>query len=262
MRNSARITSWKAACVAKAHGPAFWCKSSHVSSGIRLWSGDYEQRILSVLAAQKSIAERIVTDITPALHEALPLPVRSSPSEIGTVFTLYQKGRRYLDSRTEQGIRTSIEYFQKAIAADSRSALAYAGLADGYSLAARYEVFPPQESWIKARTAAMDAIRIDGTLAEAHAALAFIQLHHSRDWPSAEREFRAAIQTMHPLAAGVASGGSNGFLHSHEEGRSSKWRDQPHDQAESSVSAWARVRDFTSNVLAVRWWEALAIAIS
>jgi TolB-like protein/Tfp pilus assembly protein PilF len=167
----------------------------HVSSGIRLWSGDYEQKILSVLAAQKSIAERIVTDITPALHEALPpLPARSSRSEIGTVFTLCEKGRRYLDSRTEQGIRTSIECFQQAIAADSRSALAYAGLADGYSLAARYEVFPLQESWMKARSAAIDAIRIDGTLAEAHAALAFIQLHHTRDWPSAEREFRAAIQ--------------------------------------------------------------------
>lgn len=166
----------------------------HVSSGIRLWSGDYEEKISSVLDAQKSLAQRIVADVSPALQKGPSLPARSSSGDIRTVFALYQKGRRYLDYRTEQGIRRSIEYFQQAIATDSRSALAYAGLADGYSLAARYEVFPPQESWIKARSAAMDAIRIDSTLAEAHTALAFIQLHHSRDWLSAEREFRAAIQ--------------------------------------------------------------------
>ncbi len=166
----------------------------HVSSGIRVWSGDYDEKISSVLATQKSLAQRIVTDFTPALQQAVAVPARNPSNDIRTVFALYQKGRRYLDYRTEQGIRRSIEYFQQAIACDSQSALAYAGLADGYSLAARYDVFPPQESWIKARTAAMDAIRIDSTLAEAHAALAFVQLHHSRDWLSAEREFRAAIQ--------------------------------------------------------------------
>lgn len=166
----------------------------HVTSGIRLWSGDYDENISSILAAQKSLAERVVTDFTPSLQDAGAVCARSSPSGIRTVFALYQKGRRYLDYRTEQGIRRSIEYFQQAIACDSQSALAYAGLADGYSLAARYDVFPPRESWIKARTAAMDAIRIDSTLAEAHAALAFVQLHHNRDWLSAEREFRAAIR--------------------------------------------------------------------
>jgi serine/threonine-protein kinase len=166
----------------------------HVTSGVRLWSGDYEENISPVLTSQKLLANRIVGDFTPTLQQALSLPARSQSKDIRTVFALYQKGRHHLDFRTEQGIRRSIEYFQQAIAADSRSALAYAGLADGYSLAARYEVFPPQESWIKARSAAMDAIRIDSTLAEAHAALAFVQLHHSRDWLSAEREFRAAIQ--------------------------------------------------------------------
>jgi TolB-like protein/Tfp pilus assembly protein PilF len=166
----------------------------HVPSGVRLWSGGYEEKIASVLTAQKSLAQKIVMDFTPALRDAPVLHGRSSCGDMRSVSALYRKGRRYLDHRTERGIRRSIEYFQEAIAADSRSALAYAGLADGYSLAARYQVFPPRESWIKARNAAMDAIRIDSTLAEAHAALAFIQLHQSRDWRAAEREFRAAIQ--------------------------------------------------------------------
>ena len=166
----------------------------HVSSGFRVWSGDYEEKISSVLAAQKSLAKRIVADFTPVLTQQQSLHPISRPDYLRTVFGLYQKGRRHLDCRTEDGIRRSIECFQQAIAHDSKSALAHAGLADGYSLAARYDVFPAQESWLKARSAAMDAIRIDGTLAEAHAALAFVQLHHGRDWLSAEREFCAAIQ--------------------------------------------------------------------
>lgn len=165
----------------------------HVSSGFRVWSGGYEHKIASGLTAQKSLAQRIVADFGPVLAERLLLP-QDRPDYIRTVFALYQKGRRHLDCRTEDGIRRSIECFQQAIAHDSKSALAHAGLADGYSLAARYDVFPAQQSWLKARSAAMDAIRIDSTLAEAHAALGFVQLHHERNWLSAEREFRAAIQ--------------------------------------------------------------------
>ncbi|MBV8828339.1 MAG: tetratricopeptide repeat protein [Acidobacteriaceae bacterium] len=57
----------------------------------------------------------------------------------------------------------------------------------------RYDVFPPQESWERARVAALDAVRIDYTLAEAHTSLGFVDLHYRRDWGSAEREFCTAI---------------------------------------------------------------------
>jgi tetratricopeptide (TPR) repeat protein len=111
-----------------------------------------------------------------------------------TMLALYQKGRRYLTSRTNDGIRRSIECFQQVIEGDASCALAYAGLADSYSLGARYEVLPPQESWRKAHAAALDAVRIDCSLAEAHAALGFIELHYVRNTSNAEREFSAAIQ--------------------------------------------------------------------
>jgi tetratricopeptide (TPR) repeat protein len=110
------------------------------------------------------------------------------------MLALYRQGRRYLDSRTDDGIRRSIECFQQVIERDATCALAYAGLADGYSLGARYVVLPPQESWRKARAAALDAIRIDCSLAEAHTALGFIELHYVRNASSAEHEFCTAIQ--------------------------------------------------------------------
>jgi TolB-like protein/Tfp pilus assembly protein PilF len=166
------------------------------SSGFRVWSGSYEQKVDSAFEAQVDIARRIVSDLKlemPPVQKIAPTAeVRRTSAR--AILALYQKGRRYLNSRTNDGIRRSIECFQQVLERDATCALAYAGLADGYSLGARYDVLPPQESWRKARAAALDAIRIDCSLAEAHTALGFIELHYVRDTSSAEREFCTAIQ--------------------------------------------------------------------
>jgi tetratricopeptide (TPR) repeat protein len=166
------------------------------SSGFRVWSGSYDQEIDSLFAAQVDIAGKIVADLNLKLdagEKLLPANEGLIPSS-RTMLALYHKGRRYLNSRTNEGIRRSIECFQQIIERDATCALAYAGLADGYSLGARYDVLPPQESWRKARTAALDAIRIDSSLAEAHTALGFVELHYVRNTFTAEQEFRTAIQ--------------------------------------------------------------------
>ncbi len=46
----------------------------------------------------------------------------------------------------------------------------------------------------KARAAALRALELDGTLPEAHTALALIVQNYDWDWDTAEREFRRAIQ--------------------------------------------------------------------
>lgn len=166
------------------------------SSGFRVWSGSYEQEVDSPFAAQEDIAGKIVADLKLKLdagEKLLPAKEALLPSP-RTMLALYHKGRRYLNSRTNDGIRRSIECFQQIIERDATCALAYAGLADGYSLGARYDVLPPQESWRKARAAALDAIRIDSSLAEAHTALGFVELHYVRNTFSAEQEFCTAIQ--------------------------------------------------------------------
>ncbi len=99
----------------------------------------------------------------------------------------------FLNSRTRDGIHQSVECFRQLISSCPEFALAYSGLADAYSLGARYDVFPHQESWERARSAALDAVRMDYSLAEAHTSLGFVDLHYRRDWGSAEREFCTAI---------------------------------------------------------------------
>ncbi|HMF78542.1 MAG TPA: tetratricopeptide repeat protein [Bryobacteraceae bacterium] len=162
-------------------------------SGFCLWSQAYEQEIIGILEGQKRIASQIATDLRSYLNQRDTYSHRFRRSPVPSVHALYTKGRSYLNSRTKDGFHQSIQCFQKLIDTCPENALAYSGLADAYSLGARYDVFPHQESWQRAHIAALQAVKIDYTLAEAHTSLGFVDLHYRRDWWSAEREFCTAI---------------------------------------------------------------------
>ena len=85
-----------------------------------------------------------------------------------------------------------IKYFQQAVSRDPNYALAYASLSDAYyaqsgSRRAPLEVMP------QAKAAALKAIQLADTLAEAHASMSYVKLFFEWDWPGAENEFRRAL---------------------------------------------------------------------
>ena len=104
------------------------------------------------------------------------------------------KGRYFWNKRTPEGFRAAIESFNQSIAADPQFARAYAGLADTYALMSSYHLAPPPEVLPRARAAAVRALELDDTLAEAHTSLALIALFHEWDWSTAEHEYRRAIE--------------------------------------------------------------------
>jgi tetratricopeptide (TPR) repeat protein len=66
---------------------------------------------------------------------------------------------------------------------------------------------PPKDSYRQAKTAAIQALEIDDTLAEAHASLGNVQYWYDWDWSAAETEFKRAVElgpnypTAHQLYA-------------------------------------------------------------
>ena len=101
------------------------------------------------------------------------------------------KGRYYWYKRTEEGVRKGIEYFQQAIIKDPGYALAYAGLADCWTLG---DIpVPPTQAAAQARAAAIKAVDLDETLPEAHISLSLHRFVHERDWVNAEIEAKKAI---------------------------------------------------------------------
>ena len=87
---------------------------------------------------------------------------------------------------TEEGLRKAIQYFDAAVAKDPADAWAHAGLAEAYTGLSGFYL-DPREAMPKAKRAAETALRLDETLADAHAALGYVHLVWDWDGPAAKR---------------------------------------------------------------------------
>jgi DNA-binding winged helix-turn-helix (wHTH) protein/Flp pilus assembly protein TadD len=107
----------------------------------------------------------------------------------------YARGLFFWGKRTEEGMTRSIACFKQALEKDARYALAWAGLADAYAVSAYlgYQVLPEQEAYQQARFAALRALELDNTLAEAHSALSVVKAYRDYDLRGAEAAARQAV---------------------------------------------------------------------
>lgn len=104
------------------------------------------------------------------------------------------KGRFFWNKRTETDLYRSVDYFHEAIASDPEYAMAYYGLASAFGMIGVFALRSPVEVYPQAEIAAKKALTLDPQLAEAHAALAFVNLQYEWDWASAEKEFQRSIE--------------------------------------------------------------------
>jgi tetratricopeptide (TPR) repeat protein len=123
----------------------------------------------------------------------MPVLARETPQE-NEAHDLYLRGRYFWNKRTLAGFNQALSYFQAAIGKDPRYAPAYAGLADTHAMMSNWSLAPPTEAMASARAAAVRAIELDPSLAEAHTALAVIAQDYDYDWRTAGKEFQRAIQ--------------------------------------------------------------------
>ena len=163
----------------------------------QLWGERYERKVSDLLSVQREIASEISSSLRLKLSGSEENRINKRYTDNPEAYQLYLKGRFYWNKRTEEGVRKGIEYFQQAIEKDPTYALAYTGIADCYSLETLHidvGSLSPSEAAPKAKAAAMKALEMDDTLAEAHTSLAFIKLNFDWDWADTEREFKRALE--------------------------------------------------------------------
>lgn len=107
---------------------------------------------------------------------------------------LYARGRHWWNKRGRANLLTSLDYFSRALDVEPRFALAESGMADAYVQLGYGSFLRPDDAFPKAESAARRALQLDSTLAEPHAALAFVHFYYRWDWEAAEREFVRALE--------------------------------------------------------------------
>jgi TolB-like protein/DNA-binding winged helix-turn-helix (wHTH) protein/Flp pilus assembly protein TadD len=168
------------------------------TDGSIIWSGNtYDRALKDILAVQDEIACSVAVGLRIKLC-ADSEEVKHATDNIDA-YQAYLKGRYYWNKRSPEGIKRSIEYFEQAIAADPNYALAYAGLADSYIQGIWHVPFDSREVLPKAKTAALQAVKIDEQLAEAHTALANVY-QMEWQWAEAGKEIDRAIAINPGLA--------------------------------------------------------------
>jgi TolB-like protein/DNA-binding winged helix-turn-helix (wHTH) protein/Tfp pilus assembly protein PilF len=156
-----------------------------------LWAQSYERDLGDVLSLQNEIARSIAGEIRAQLAPAPP----SQPARhiAPAAQEAYLRGRYHLNKGDESEIRKSLDDFNEALANDPEDARSYAGLASAFiALTDYYE--RPARMMPRARAAAQNAVKLDGSLSEAHACLGAVRFLYDWDWRGAEEELKRAIQ--------------------------------------------------------------------
>jgi TolB-like protein/Tfp pilus assembly protein PilF len=154
-------------------------------SGSHLWGNSYAD------AEAQSVQEDIARGAAGSLNtRSVMKPARAAVDD--EAFRLYLRGRHSLNKWTSESVHSAVRSFQQAIDRDPTFALGFAGLADAYLMFDQHSESAVRGSLTKARAAAMRALSIDDSIAEAHTSLAMVEFNQW-NWDAAERGFQRAI---------------------------------------------------------------------
>src|SRR5438876_10180158 len=157
-----------------------WRNSSSrrdVRDNKQIWGEQYNRKLADALAVQQEISREISGRLRTKLTGEEQKQVSRRETTNAEAYQFHLKGRYYWNRRTADGLKKAIEQFQQAVGKDPAYALAYAGLADCYALLEEYAGTPSSQTLPKARAAALRALQIDDSLAEAHTSIGYINEH-------------------------------------------------------------------------------------
>jgi TolB-like protein/Tfp pilus assembly protein PilF len=157
--------------------------------GFTLWSETFEREFQGIFALQD--------EITCAIVEALKLKLDIAPATPRAhsmeAYDLYLRGLFLSDKSSEEALRKSLDLFEGALDKDPRFARAWTGTAKSWLWLADAYV-EPLEAYSKVREAAVNAINIDDSEAEAHVYLAETKRILDWDLRGAEGEYLRAFE--------------------------------------------------------------------
>src|SRR5262245_436670 len=167
-----------------------------VRDNSHLWGEQYNRKMSDLIQVQSELSHDISENLRLHLNGEDKKKLTNRGTDNAEAYELYLKGRYYLNSLVRESGGNSVDYYQRAIAKEQRIGPAYAGMSEYYAhivYASTTSNITPKEASLKSKEAALKALELDETLAEAHTALAMIATFHDWDWKTADEEFQRAI---------------------------------------------------------------------
>jgi tetratricopeptide (TPR) repeat protein len=165
----------------------------NVADGCHLWSERYEGELTDIFAIHEEIAIAVQRALqTQMIDGERPSPSRPRRHQL-EAYNHYLQGRFLWKKRTEQGLRAALDHFEEAVRLDPSFARALSGIADCHLMLGMSAAESPERSMPEAADAAGKALRLDATLAEAHASLAAVKNCYEWDFAAAEQSYGRAI---------------------------------------------------------------------
>jgi TolB-like protein/DNA-binding winged helix-turn-helix (wHTH) protein/Tfp pilus assembly protein PilF len=159
-----------------------------------LWAQVYERDMGDVIRLESEVARDIVRQLQFTLTPKQAAQFAAAATVNAGAHEAYLKGWYFVNSRTSDGLRKGIGYFQEAIRLEPKYADAYGGLAVAYYLLPIYADSPPADVIPKARKAAADALALDPNQSHAYAARGWVRAVYEHQWTSAEQDLRRAAE--------------------------------------------------------------------
>jgi len=167
-----------------------------------LWAETYRGSMEDVFDIQEKVSAKIVDALRMQLSHKEKQTLQKRFTEDSQAYQLYLQGRFFWNKRDYEGLNIAIRYFEEALKKDPNYALAWAGLADSYSLMGEYTNISRREFYPKQMEAVSKALEIDDHLAEAHISLAISLMLNEWDWTNSEKEFKIGIDLNPNYATG------------------------------------------------------------
>jgi adenylate cyclase len=169
---------------------------------IHLWAETFRGTIDDIFDIQEMVSEKIVEALRLHLTKEEQNLLEKRYTDNTEAYQLYLKGRYFWKKRNEESLKSAITHFEKALKIDPDYALAWAGMADTYSLMGEYTNISRRELFPKQMAAVNKALKIDNRLGEAHISLAISLMLNEWDWLNSEKEFKLGLELSPKYATG------------------------------------------------------------
>ena len=169
-------------------------------TGYHVFSDVFDRVIEDIFETQDEIALKITGKLRASLPGEADQPLVRSRTKDPETYSLYLRGRFYMNQWNPRAAERALDYFERAVAREPNFAAGYVGLSHAYTFLLTLGHVNEEEGVARAREAAARAEELDPGGGEALTALAVIKLFVDWDFDGAAVAFQKAL-SLNPGSA-------------------------------------------------------------